>query len=148
MLSLPLTWVEQRLAETGVTTEFLIHRFNQQLAASQLSVSNSIAGLRLLSETNWADFAEAMSLVEQTLRQDPSGIYPAMHFDTRDHYRHIIEILARHSHYSEPEVAHHILEMAKLTDPATPSHHVGYYLIGEGRPQLEQQLAANTSPIR
>ncbi|MGK7286069.1 hypothetical protein ACSPAB_10410 [Buttiauxella agrestis] len=145
MLSLPLTWVEQRLAETGVTTDYLIHRFNQQLAASQLSVSNSIAGLRLLSETNWADFAEAMSLVEQTLRSDPSGIYPAMHFDTRDHYRHIIEILARHSHHSEPEVARHILGMAQAADAASPGHHVGYYLIGEGRVALEQQLGANTS---
>lgn len=145
MLSLPLTWVEQRLAETGVTTDYLIHRFNQQLAASQLSVSNSIAGLRLLSETNWADFAEAMSLVEQTLRSDPSGIYPAMHFDTRDHYRHIIEILARHSHHSEPEVACHILGMAQAADAASPGHHVGYYLIGEGRVALEQQLGANTS---
>ncbi|GDX03896.1 GH36-type glycosyl hydrolase domain-containing protein [Buttiauxella sp. A111] len=147
MLSLPLTWVEQRLAETGVTTDYLIHRFNQQLAASQLSVSNSIAGLRLLSETNWADFAEAMSLVEQTMREDPSGIYPAMHFDTRDHYRHIIEILARHSRSSEPEVARHILGMAQAADPETPAQHVGYYLIGEGRPELEEQLAANTSWI-
>lgn len=145
MLSLPLTWVEQRLAESGVTTDYLIHRFNQQLAASQLSVSNSIAGLRLLSETNWADFAEAMSLVEQTLRQDPSGIYPAMHFTTRDHYRHIIEILARHSHYSEPEIASRILDTTRAAEAGTPEHHVGYYLIGDGRPKLERQLAANTS---
>ncbi|MEW7315021.1 glucoamylase family protein [Buttiauxella gaviniae] len=145
MLSLPLTWVEQRLAESGVTTDYLIHRFNQQLAASQLSVSNSIAGLRLLSETNWADFAEAMSLVEQTLRQDPSGVYPAMHFTTRDHYRHIIEILARHSHYSEPEIASRILDTTRAAEAGTPEHHVGYYLIGDGRPKLERQLAANTS---
>jgi len=120
MLSLPLTWVEQRLAESGVSTDFLIHRFNQQLAASQLSVSNSIAGLRLLSETNWADFAEEMSLVERTLREDPSGIYPAMHFDTRDNYRHVIERLARHSSYSEPAVARHILALAQQARSGTP----------------------------
>ncbi len=145
MLSLPLTWVEQRLAESGVSTDFLIHRFNQQLAASQLSVSNSIAGLRLLSETNWADFAEEMSLVERTLREDPSGIYPAMHFDTRDNYRHIIERLARHSSYSEPAVARHILTLAQQAERGTPESHVGYYLIDEGRPKLENELAANTS---
>lgn len=147
MLSLPLTWVEQRLAETGVTTDFLIHRFNQQLATSQLSVSNSIAGLRLLSETNWADFAEAMSLVEQTLREDPSGVYPAMHFDTRDHYRHVIEMLARHSRFTEPAVARRILALAQAAEANTAEHHVGFYLIGEGRPELEKQLAANTSWI-
>jgi len=145
VLVLPLTWIEQRLAEQGDTTDALIERFNQQLAASQLSVSNSIAGLRLVSETNWADFAEAMSVVEQTLRLDPAGIYPLMHFDTRDHYRHIVEILARDSHISEPEVARRLLALSKKTVPDTPKRHIGYYLLGEGRRQLEIQLSANTS---
>lgn len=145
MLALPLTWIEQRLAEQGVTTDALIHRFNQQLAASQLSVSNSIAGLRLLSETNWADFAEAMSVVEQTLRLDPAAIYPQMHFDTRDHYRHVIEILARDSHFSEPEVARRVLALSRETAPDTPGSHIGYYLMGEGRQQLEIQLSADAS---
>nr|WP_246859698.1 glucoamylase family protein [Dickeya oryzae] len=145
MLALPLTWVEQRLAESGITTDVLIRRFNQQLAASQLSVSNSIAGLRQLSETNWTDFAEAMSLVEQTLRQDPAGVYPDMHFDTRDNYRHSIETLARHSRHSELDIARHILMLAQEANTATPGYHVGYYLIGAGRPELERQLAVNTS---
>ncbi|HEP0605435.1 TPA: GH36-type glycosyl hydrolase domain-containing protein [Raoultella ornithinolytica] len=143
-LALPLTWVDQRLAEQGVTTEVLIHRFNQQLAASQLSVSNSIAGLRLLSETNWADFAETISVVEQTLRLDPAATYSRMHFDTRDHYRHVIEILARDSRFSEPEVASRVLALSLENAPATPGYHVGYYLAGEGREQLEVQLCADT----
>ncbi len=147
MLALPLTWIEQRLTEQGVTTDTLIHRFNQQLAASQLSVSNSIAGLRLLSETNWADFAEAMSVVEQTLRQDPAGIYPLMHFDTRDHYRHVIELLARDSHFSEPEVARRVLALAGENAPDTPGAHIGYYLMGEGRQQLEILLSADASRL-
>ena len=145
MLALPLTWVEQRLAEQGVTTDALIHRFNQQLATSQISVSNSIAGLRLLSETNWAEFAEAMSAVEQTLRLDPAGVYPLMHFDTRDHYRHVIEILARGSRASEPVVAQHVLTLAAQNAPETPGHHIGYWLMGDGRQQLEMELAADTS---
>ncbi|MRS88758.1 cyclic beta 1-2 glucan synthetase [Enterobacteriaceae bacterium RIT714] len=147
MLALPLTWIEQRLTEQGVTTDILIHRFNQQLAASQLSVSNSIAGLRLLSETNWADFAEAMSVVEQTLRGDPAGIYPLMHFDTRDHYRHVIEVLARDSHFSEPEVAQRVLTLALQSAPDTPGAHIGYYLMGEGRQQLEVLLSADASRL-
>ena len=143
-LALPLTWVEQRLAEQGVTTDELIHSFNQQLAASQLSVSNSIAGLRLLSETNWADFVETISVVEQTLRLDPAAIYSRMHFDTRDHYRHVIEILARDSHFSELEVANRVLLLSQEAEPETPGHHIGYYLAGEGRQKLEIQLSADT----
>ncbi|MBH2998317.1 cyclic beta 1-2 glucan synthetase [Serratia marcescens] len=144
-VSLPLTWVDQCLTEQGVTTEALIHRFNQQLAASQLSVSNSIAGLRLLSETNWADFAEAISTVEQVLRRDPAGIYTQMHFDTRDHYRHVIEILARDSGLSEPEVASRLLALTRENAPDTSKSHIGYYLVGEGREELEIHLLADTS---
>ncbi|WP_291830781.1 hypothetical protein [Candidatus Symbiopectobacterium sp. PLON1] len=100
LLMLPLTWLEQQLADNGTTADALTQRFSQQLAAQQLSVSNSINGLRLLSEAHWADFTEAMSLVDRTLQQDPADVYPEMHFDTRDHYRHVIEMLARHSHHS------------------------------------------------
>ncbi|MFK3704633.1 GH36-type glycosyl hydrolase domain-containing protein [Klebsiella sp. NPDC088457] len=145
MLTLPLTWVEQRLAEHGITTDALIHRFNQQLAASQLSVSNSIAGLRLLSETNWADFAEAMSVVEQTLREDPAGVYPLMHFDTRDQYRHIIETLARHSLFNEAEVADRVLALARAEPAAAPGNHIGYFLVGDGRPRLDLLLSTKMS---
>ncbi|WP_449542462.1 GH36-type glycosyl hydrolase domain-containing protein [Enterobacter ludwigii] len=147
-LVLPLNWIEQRLAEQGVTTEVLIHRFNQQLAASQLSVSNSISGLRLLSETNWSDFAENISVVEQTLRLDPTGIYPHMHFDTRDHYRHVIETLARDAKLSEPEVANRVMAMS--CEPSLdPEHrHIGYFLLGGGRPQLEKLLSVERALLK
>lgn len=144
MLALPLTWVEQRLAEVSLTSDELIHRFNQQLAVSQLSVSNSIAGLRQLSEMDWAEFVETMSQVDQTLREDPAGVYPIMHFDTRDNYRHVVEMLARHCPHNEVGVAKQVLNMAHVaaedphSDPRT--HHVGYYLIDDGRPQLELHL--------
>lgn len=147
VLSLPLTWVDQCLREQGITTDVLIHSFNQQLAASQLSVSNSIAGLRLLSETDWADFAETISVVEQTLRNDPAGIYPRMHFNTRDHYRHVVEVLARDSGLSEPEVAEKVLAFSEEKTPDTPEHHVGYYLAGEGRQALDIHLLADTSRL-
>ncbi|HDT3410635.1 glycoside hydrolase family 94 protein [Klebsiella variicola] len=146
-LSLPLTWVDQCLREQGITTDVLIHSFNQQLAASQLSVSNSIAGLRLLSETDWADFAETISVVEQVLRNDPAGIYPRMHFNTRDHYRHVVEVLARDSGLSEPEVADRVLALSEEKASETPEHHVGYYLAGEGRQALDIHLLADASGL-
>ncbi|MCA1179860.1 MULTISPECIES: glycoside hydrolase family 94 protein [unclassified Pantoea] len=145
--SLPLAWVDQCLAEQGTTSEILINVFNQQLAASQLSVSNSIAGLRLVSETKWADFAESISVVERELRSDPAGIYPKMHFDTRDHYRHVVEILARDSRLSEPEVASRIVALTSQNVINTPEHHIGFYLIGDGRKKLEICLLSGSSPL-
>src|SRR5208337_1422481 len=46
-LALPLTWIEQRLAESGRTIKQLVHSENQQQAADQVSMSNSIGSLRL-----------------------------------------------------------------------------------------------------
>ena len=47
-LTLPLTWIEQRLAESGQTIEHLVQAEGRQQAANQVSVSNSIGSLRLL----------------------------------------------------------------------------------------------------
>src|ERR1700761_410179 len=45
-LALPLTWVEQRLSESGLSIERLVQVEAQQQAADQVSISNSINSLR------------------------------------------------------------------------------------------------------
>jgi hypothetical protein len=74
-------------------------------AADQVSISNSISSLRFLSNTDWRDFVENTSVVEQTLSKDIDGIYSAMDFHTRDNYRHVVEKIAKCSDFSELEVA-------------------------------------------
>src|SRR6266581_4748409 len=111
-LALPLTWIEQRLAESGLTIEQMVQSENQQQAADQVSISNSIGSLRFLSAMDWREFVETMSIVEQTLRRDPRGVYAAMDFSTRDRYRHIVERIAKHSPLSEREVAEKAVELA------------------------------------
>lgn len=146
-LALPLLWVEKRIAEAGLTSAELVNRFNQQLSSNQLSVSNSISGLRQLNEINWADFAESVSLVEQCLRQDPADIYAQMHFDTRDNYRHHIEVLARHSAFSEEAVARKVVVLAGVAPAESVRRHVGYYLVGRGRAELDSVLNAHFHPL-
>ena len=69
-----------------------------------------------------------------------------MDFASRDQYRHVIERLARHSHYSEEVVA--IQAIALATARAQPpsdagiAGHVGYYLVGPGLAALEQAIGA------
>ena len=52
-LSLPLTWLEQRLSECGQTIQQLVQAENQQQAADQVSMSNSIGSLRFLGAMDW-----------------------------------------------------------------------------------------------
>ncbi|WP_035052599.1 GH36-type glycosyl hydrolase domain-containing protein [Andreprevotia chitinilytica] len=139
-LALPLTWIEQRLAETGLTIEQLVQLENQQQAADQVSISNSIGSLRVLGAMDWREFVETMSVVEQTLREDPSGIYGQMDFATRDRYRHATEAIAKQGRLTESEVARKAIELAgsATSDAGDRPGHVGFYLIDKGLPALEQ----------
>ena len=94
-LALPLTWIEQRLSESGLTIEQSVQSENQQQAVDQVSISNSIGSLRFLGAMDWRTFVETMSVVEQTLREDPAAAYGKMDFATRDRYRHEVEKMAR-----------------------------------------------------
>ena len=83
-MALPLTWIEQRLSESGLTIEQLVQSENQQQAADQVSISNTIGSLRFLGSMDWREFVETMSVVEQTLREDPRrGIRQNGFCDTR-----------------------------------------------------------------
>jgi len=156
-LALPLTWIEQRLSESGLTIEHLVQAENQQQAADQVSISNSIGSLRVLGATDWRTFVETQSVVENTLREDPGGAYGRMDFATRDRYRHAIERIAKKACLSEGEVARKAVELARMGvlaiaagggGGAGDSHragHVGYYLIDKGLPQLERAAQVRLS---
>ena len=115
---------------------------NQQQAADQVSISNSIGSLRFLGAMDWREFVETMSVVEQTLREDPGGVYGRMDFATRDRYRHVVERIAKASRLSEGEVARKAIQLAhdgaarKAGDDRAA--HVGFYLIDKGLPELER----------
>jgi cellobiose phosphorylase len=144
-LALPLAWIEQWLAESGHSIEYLVQQEAQQQAADQVSIGNSIGSLRELSAIDWREFVEDMSLVEQALRSDPAGVYARMDFGSRDRYRHAVESLARRSERSEPEVARAALELARagMHEDADPRlRHVGHYLVDRGQPALEEAVQA------
>ena len=148
-LALPLTWIEQQLADSGLTIERLVQLGNQQQASEQLSISNSIDSLRFLSAMDWKEFVETMSVVEKVFRHDPLGSYGRMDFLTRDRYRHTVERIARNSSLSEDEVAQLAINMAqKSADRKIENNrraHVGYYLVDKGLPKLERRAKVRFS---
>ena len=141
-LALPLTWIEQRLSESGLTIEQLVRSENQLKAADQVSISNSIGSLRFLGAMDWREFVETMSAVDQVLREDPGGAYGRMDFTTRDRYRHVVERSAKRSRLHEAVVARKAIllagEAAARNGPDDRAAHVGFYLIDKGLPQMER----------
>ena len=143
------TWVEHKLLEQGVTAAQLSEVAGRTAATNQISIANSIGSLRFIGTTDWRLYVESLSVVEQTLREDPAGMHVQQDFATRDRYRHVIEDLARSCTSSEAAVARAVLELAQAAATQFSSSdrraHVGYYLIDPGRQKLEQTLGSRFS---
>lgn len=148
-LALPLGWIEQRLSESHLTIEQMVQSGNQQLAADQASVSNSIGSLRFLTTMDWREFVETMSVTEKVLREDPSDVYIRMDFVTRDQYRHVVEKIAKNSPLFERDVAQKAVDLAREAKDRNSGDerltHVGYYLIDKGLPELEKSAEMRIS---
>ncbi|WP_374694228.1 GH36-type glycosyl hydrolase domain-containing protein [Janthinobacterium sp. J1-1] len=148
-LTLALSWLTHKLAESGLTIDQQVQVEIGQQAADQVSIANSIGSLRFLGTMDWQEFVETMSVVEQTLRLDPAGTYGAMDFATRDSYRHAIERIAKRSDRSEMEVAEMAVQLAQTHGASidTRRGHIGFYLVGRGVLILEKQAGAKL-PLR
>ncbi len=143
-MSLPISWLEQQLSDVGYTIAGIVHAENQKQAADQLSISNSISSLRFLNTNDWREFVEQTSLVEDVLKQD--AVYPLMDFNTRDHYRHVVERVAKKSLLSEIEIANKVIEFsAHNKNGDERKNHIGYYLIDKGVKQLEKYAKVKLS---
>ncbi len=137
--------VDTHLSAQQMTSEDAIRSEHQRQAAAQVSVANVITSLRLCSALDWSQYFEAVSLVERILQRDPAGAYGSMDFLSRDRYRQSVEELSEPSGEGQLQVALQAVESARraaesgqATDRAA---HVGYYLIGKGRPDLETDVS-------
>ncbi|MEO8150975.1 MAG: glucoamylase family protein [Bacteroidia bacterium] len=148
-LTLPISWLEQHLYETGDTINGMVLAENQKQAADQVTMTNSINSLRFLVKTDWREFVEAMSHVEHTLRNDAEQVYAHMDFYTRDQYRHAVENIAKKGKLKENDVAKAAIGLARecVVKKVSDKHkwHVGYYLIGDGLPVIEKMLRVRLS---
>jgi len=143
-LLFPISWLEQRLSEQGQTIEGIFQAISQSQAEHQVAISNSIGSLRLLGATDWRTFVEAMSVVDEALRADPAGVYTGMDFATRDHYRAVVEEVAKRSEVTEADVAATAVRLAGAAR-AERDAHVGAFLVGQHRRRLEKEIGARRS---
>ncbi len=142
-----LDWLDGRLMRDTTTADELVRVEHQEQIANHATVRNVITSMRLLSQADWADFFESVSLVHEELCEGTR--VAEMDFPTRDRYRHAVEELARGSRSDELEVARRAVRMAAAAPAhAEPRHgDPGYYLIAKGRAALERDLGFRV-PVR
>ncbi len=135
-----LEWLEHRLRARRVSLGDVERLETQRETQWQASIANAVLAVRAAAEAEWGDFVEELSAVEQTLREDPAGVYARMDRKTRDDYRHHVERLARRSPETEFGVAERALALARdaaEADERVPaSDHVGYWIVGKGAKAL------------
>ncbi len=143
-----IRWVDGKLAVQRTGADEIIQIAHQQQAAYQVSMGNAVTGLRFISGLRWDELFEALSLAEQILCKDPSGIYPVMEFASRDYYRHNLECIAKKYNVSEIFTAEQVIECSKAAEKEDERfHHVGYYLIDKGKRQLKARLSKRSSEV-
>ena len=136
-------WLEERLNVQHLSIDDVVQHAQQRQGASNVTVRNIITSMRRISDIDWADLFETVSLVDARLRASSS--FAAMDFQTRDSYRGAIEELARGSALSELAIAEEALRSARGA-AAEASNSIeaerfgdpGYFLIAEGRRTLER----------
>ena len=106
-----LGWLEQRLGLQDTSIDEVVLHAQQRQGASNVTVRNVITSMRLISDIDWAELFESVSLVDTQLRA--ASNFAAMDFPTRDLYRSAIEQLARGSSSSELEIA--VLALSFIT---------------------------------
>ncbi len=135
-------WLEQWIGDEGMNAEVAAAQSTQRLAITQIVMANSITSLRAIARMDWRVFVERQAVIEKALREDPAGFYARMTFSTRDHYRHVVERIAKRTRRSEESVALAAVDLARTAGKTAPADaavgHVGYYLIAEGRSELER----------
>jgi cyclic beta-1,2-glucan synthetase len=139
-----LGWLEDKLQRQGSTIDDVVMNAQSRLGASNVTMRNIVTSMRLVSEMDWADFLEEVSLVDARLRETET--YAAMDFATRNRYRTEIEILARGSDMSEGAVTDACLTHAQQGD-SDHRRDPGHWLIGEGRSALEATIGFRP-PVR
>jgi cyclic beta-1,2-glucan synthetase len=135
-----LQWLEEQLIALGTTSDQMVYDEHQRQGATNVTVRNIITSMRLISDVNWAEFFEEVSLVEAVLCRETD--LAQMDFATRNLYRSAIENLARRSAHSELEITHTLIaatQSVTADDPDEPrKRDPGYHLLGRGRRAFEK----------
>jgi cyclic beta-1,2-glucan synthetase len=145
-----LRWLNDRLVTEGTNSDQIVREELQRQSAANVTVRNIITSMRLITSVNWPEFFESVSLVDLIMRSQSN--FAKLDFQTRNLYRQAIEAVAHESGSDEIEVAQRATEAAKRQKKSTARSDVetaresdpGYYLIAEGRPAFEAELACKS----
>ena len=143
-----LTWLDQHLSAQGSTADAIVRDEHQRQGGAVVTVRNIITSMRLISDADWPELFERISLVDDTL--SAGSLFRDMDFPTRNLYRGAIEELARGANRTELDIAgaaaqaaRRAAEQASCVPVAAQEDRQGdpgYHLLGGGRRAFEAAI--------
>ena len=139
-----LNWLDERLTVQDTTTDAAVRDVHRQQGAANVSVRNIITSLSRISDADWKQLFERLSLVDVVLTWNSD--FESMDFPTRTLYRSAVEDLSRGSGRTELDIANAAVVAAKQAATEGPAAerarrgNTGYILISGGRRAFEQAV--------
>jgi hypothetical protein len=111
-----------------------------------------LRSLTTAAKVDWNTIFAELSETDHILTNDPGGAYAQMDVESRSRYHAAVAELARHSVWSEIEIAREAVKLAgephNVGDPRAMQRrlHVGFYLLDEGRKIIEARACYKATP--
>lgn len=134
--------LEEQVAKIGTTIPEVIKKEHFNIALQKVYMGNCIKSIKDIQRIHFTEIFEEINGVESILKQDPSHVYEKMDHQTKDYYRNVIKKLSQKTKISEIYITKKVLELARqhMDSSNIKQTHIGYYLISDGRQELEQEL--------
>jgi len=141
--------LEEQVEKTGTNISDVIKKQHFEIANQKVLIGNSIKSLKEISRINFIEIFEKINGVEEILRNDPANVYQYMDYKTKELYRSNLKELSKKSKTSENYIANKIIKLSQNNKSNTEKGtHVGYYLISDGREELEKSLGIKNIRIK
>lgn len=139
--------LEEEVAKLGTTISDVIKKEHFDVAIKKVYIGNCIKSIKDLQRINFVEIFEEINGVENLLKQDPAGVYENMDHETKNNYRTVIKELSNKTKISELYITTKLLELAKEhnDNENNKKSHIGYYLISDGKSELEEKLGIRKS---
>lgn len=137
-------WLKLNLLKQGINISDLAEIENKRQDETSTQISNIINSLRWINQVRWDDFVVDVNIVDSFLIKDPANIYALLDQASQAVYRNEVVKISDRAGINESEVAKLALHLChssplNLKKIDNPENHIGYYLSGPGRNELERK---------
>ena len=138
-------WLKLNLMKQGINISDLAEIENKRQNDISTQIGNIISSLRWINQARWDDFVVEVNIVDSFLAKDPARAYANLDQASQSAYRNEVVKIGERAGVYESEVAKLALRLCQakvdgLRIQNDPKIHIGYYLVGAGRDELEKKV--------